>query len=215
MNYAKPGHAGCAGDSVLLDLMTCADLPSPPLTPTLSSPSPLLLTYDRFKTFAGNEAQMYEADFGPDEGPQLHVLVKTYHDKNMHLLRHEFNVYTAVAHLSIVPKLHAVIKSRSRPHWGGLIMEHAGTSLAAVYEEGDFECIELTPQERLEIYDAFRQLHVAGVVHGDVAPRNILRRPNGAFCLVDFDKSSLNHPCEGLTCPELAQLQRDLKLETV
>ncbi|KAF8192339.1 hypothetical protein K438DRAFT_1935133 [Mycena galopus ATCC 62051] len=138
--------------------------------------------------------------------------MKTYPVEDFNLLLHEFDVYTAVAHLDIVPKLHAVIKCRFEP-WGGLIMEYAGTTLS-IYDV-PWEDLKLTWQEKLDLYDALRQLHAAGVVHGDVAARNILRRPSGTFYLVDFDRSSLNHVCPGPACEELAQLQRNLGLEAV
>ncbi|KAJ7794269.1 thiolase-like protein [Mycena olivaceomarginata] len=157
--------------------------PPTPTLSTLSSRSPHLLTIDPYKTRGGNKASLYEATFALTGGPLLNVFMKTYPVEDFDLLLHEFDVYIAVAHLVIVPKLYADL--------------------------------ELTRQEKLDLYDALRQLHAAGVVHGDVAARNILRRPSGAFCLADFDRSSLNHVCPGPVCEELAQFQRDLGLEAV
>jgi hypothetical protein len=71
--------------------------------------------------------------------------MKTYPVEDFDLLLHEFDVYIVVAHLVIVPKLYAVIKCRFEP-WGGLIMEHAGTTLS-IYDV-PWEDLELTRQEK-------------------------------------------------------------------
>ncbi|KAJ7301074.1 hypothetical protein DFH08DRAFT_979078 [Mycena albidolilacea] len=164
------------------------------------------------QTRGGNKASLYEATFDLAGGPLFNMFMKTYPVEDFDLLLHEFDVYIAVAHLVIVPKLHAVIKCRFEP-WGALIMEHAGTTLSIYDVPG--EDLELTRQEKLDLYDALCQLNAAGVIHGDVAARNILRRLSGAFCLADFVRSSLNHIHPGPACEELAQLQRDLGLEAV
>ncbi|KAJ7041294.1 hypothetical protein C8F04DRAFT_1391151 [Mycena alexandri] len=204
---------------VPLDLMTREDLvtrhtsSSPPPAPSsLSSSSPHILTINPETTGVGNKASFYEATFVLAGGPPLNVFMKTYPVEDFDLLCHEFDVYTTVGHLDVVPKLYAVVKGRSTD-WGGLIMEHAGTSLS-IYNL-PWEKLLLSRQDKLNLYDAFRQLHAAGVVHGDVAARNILRRPSGAFCLVDFDRSTIGHLCPGSSCEELAQLQRDLGLEVI
>ncbi|KAJ7213100.1 hypothetical protein GGX14DRAFT_446295 [Mycena pura] len=202
--------------------MTRADLvahhvsPSPLPTPTsstLSSASPHLITIDPYSTRGGNKACIHHATFAMDGRPPFNVVLKTYPVEDFNLLIHEFDVYTAVAHLAVVvPTLHAVVKSRFEP-WGGLILEDAGTVLSKY--DTPWKALGLTPQDKVVLYDTLRQLHAAGVLHGDVAPRNILRRPSGAFCLVDFDRSTLNHVCPGPICKELSELQRVLALENV
>ncbi|KAJ7029907.1 hypothetical protein C8F04DRAFT_1187262 [Mycena alexandri] len=185
-----------------LDLMTRADVVAhftssfPQLTPPTPSSSSPHSVINPHTTSAGNTASLYEATLVLAEGPQ----------RPTQLNSHQLDVYTTVGHLAVVPKLHAVIKGRFTD-WGGLIMEHAGTALSI--HEGPCENLTLPQQDKFALYDVFLQLHAAGVVHGDVARRNI-RRPSGDFCVVDFDSSTLNHVCPGAACEELAQLRRNL-----
>ena len=37
------------------------------------------------------------------------------------------------------------------------------------------------------VHDLYRQLHQAGVIHGDVVPRHWLRGEDGKLRLIDFD----------------------------
>ncbi|KAJ7085407.1 hypothetical protein B0H15DRAFT_846801 [Mycena belliarum] len=214
MNFPADGFTG---PDVPLDLMTREDLVAhyasesySPTPPPLSAAAPHRLTIDGRSERCGNKASLFQATFALAGGPLLDVFVKTYPVEDFDLLLREFDVYSAAAHSGIVPKLHATIKCRPQP-WGGLIMENAGTALSA-YDD-PWEDLKLTQRERLELYDALRRLHAAGIVHGDVAARNILRRPTGAFCLVDFERSSLAHVCPGPVCEELARSQRNLGLE--
>ncbi|KAJ7192138.1 hypothetical protein GGX14DRAFT_380446, partial [Mycena pura] len=69
----------------------------------------------------------------------------------------------------------------------------------------DFVC-------RLRLYNALSEVHAAGVLHGDVFPRNVVRRPRGALCLVDFGRATLDHLCPGRRCQELSDLREALAL---
>ncbi|KAJ7862748.1 hypothetical protein B0H14DRAFT_3444464 [Mycena olivaceomarginata] len=131
-------------------------------------------------------------------------------DDDISLLIHEFDVYAAIVHLAvIVPTLHAVVKPRYDP-WGGLILENAGTVLSEY--DIRWDDLSLTHQEKILLYNTLHQLHSASVVHGDVAPRNILCRPCGAFCLVDFDRSTLNHKRGAVpSMEEYKQVQSDAR----
>ncbi|KAJ7913058.1 hypothetical protein B0H13DRAFT_2005592 [Mycena leptocephala] len=232
-SYAILHHPGpfpwLPPDDVPLDQMSRADLvaystSSSVSTPvsTLSSPSPYFLTIDSFKSRGGHTAAIHHGTFAMEGETPLRVVLKTYAIEDISRLIHEFDVYAAIAreagigekvarHLAvIVPTLHAVVKPRYDP-WGGLILENAGTVLSEY--EIRWDDLGLTHQEKILLYNTLRQLHSAGVVHGDVAPRNILRRPCGAFCLVDFDRSTLNHVCPGATCKELSEFQRVLRLQ--
>ncbi|KAJ7711094.1 hypothetical protein B0H16DRAFT_1745426 [Mycena metata] len=125
MHYPASGWWN-PGRETPLDLMTRADLvahsisSSPSQLPTRSTllpSSPHLLTV--------NPRTRYNAS----GGPLLNVFVETYPGEDFNLLLREFDVYTAVAHLDVVPKLNAVIKGRETD-WGGMVMEHADTALS-------------------------------------------------------------------------------------
>ncbi|KAK7020958.1 hypothetical protein R3P38DRAFT_2534879, partial [Favolaschia claudopus] len=56
------------------------------------------------------------------------------------------------------------------------------------------------------------EIHQAGIMHRDLAPRNIIRRARGSLCIIDFETASLNHKCPGETCSELSELHQALDL---
>ncbi|KAJ7914131.1 hypothetical protein B0H13DRAFT_1535586, partial [Mycena leptocephala] len=47
------------------------------------------------------------------------------------------------------------------------------------------------------LYCALKEVHAAGVVHRDMAPRNVVRRARGALCIVDFERAWVGHECPG------------------
>ena len=51
-----------------------------------------------------------------------------------------------------------------------------------------------------QVFALVKQLHGAGVDHGDLEPRNVLRTANGGFLLIDFTESVIH------TCPDSDQL---------
>jgi tRNA A-37 threonylcarbamoyl transferase component Bud32 len=65
---------------------------------------------------------------------------------------------------------------------------------------------------RMGIYFALVQIHAAGVSHGDVEPRNVVRRRWGTPCFVDFGLSTTDHRCQRDTCEELAHLRSALQI---
>ncbi|KAJ6559074.1 hypothetical protein DFH09DRAFT_1083693 [Mycena vulgaris] len=73
-----------------------------------------------------------------------------------------------------------------------LLMEDAGTPLGSA------------------IYAALFKIHEMGIQHGDVAPRNVVRRRNGGITFIDFG-SATEHCCLGWDiCSELTQSRQDL-----
>jgi len=46
----------------------------------------------------------------------------------------------------------------------------------------------------LRVLDAFAKLHEAGYLHGDIHPGNVLVRPDGSVCVLDFGRSGGIHP---------------------
>jgi serine/threonine protein kinase len=55
-------------------------------------------------------------------------------------------------------------------------------------------------------------VHLHGVAHGDVEPRNVVLDDEGRVTLVDFDSADRRHACSGaLNCYELKSLADALK----
>ncbi|KAK7012520.1 hypothetical protein R3P38DRAFT_2550136 [Favolaschia claudopus] len=65
---------------------------------------------------------------------------------------------------------------------------------------------------RILLYSSMKQIHAAGVVHSDVAPRNVVRGPQGALSVIDFESASVGHQCSGDDCEELKYLHEELHL---
>ncbi|KAJ6605710.1 hypothetical protein B0H10DRAFT_2440158 [Mycena sp. CBHHK59/15] len=159
-SYAILHHPGLFPPGRLLHLFVCFNAHI-----HLSSPLPYFLTIDSFKSRGGHTAAIHHGTFAMEGETPLRVVLKTYALEDINLLIHEFDVYAAIAHLAvIVPTLHAVVKPRYDP-WGGLILENAGTVLSEY--EICWDDLGLTHQEKILLYNTLRQLHSAGVVHGD------------------------------------------------
>ncbi|KAF8505234.1 hypothetical protein JB92DRAFT_2965796 [Gautieria morchelliformis] len=83
---------------------------------------------------------------------------------------------------------------------------------------------DLVEDERLELFSMALKLHQAGLRHGDLEPRNVLRSTTGQLKLVDLSEAS-EHQCCGTVqrgsrkrrrlyrCSELIRLRRELDLD--
>ncbi|KAJ7255199.1 hypothetical protein C8J57DRAFT_1345728, partial [Mycena rebaudengoi] len=71
----------------------------------------------------------------------------------------------------------------------------------------DWTSLELSTADKVQLYDALQQLHAAGVIHGDFYPRNIMRRADSTFCIIDFGDAEIDYSCPGSTCWELDHLR--------
>lgn len=61
----------------------------------------------------------------------------------------------------------------------------------------------------MKIMDAFKQIHNAGVTHGDVAERNVLIDGSGRISVIDFE-DALELECDrALAIPGLGDLGPD------
>lgn len=60
-------------------------------------------------------------------------------------------------------------------------------------------------------------VHYLGVAHGDLAPRNVLRKKwSFPFKIIDFGFSDVRHTCPGWReCGELKEVRRELHLDRV
>ncbi|KAJ7454658.1 hypothetical protein FB451DRAFT_1143991 [Mycena latifolia] len=130
------------------------------------------------------------------------VTIKTYNAAGLDELVAEITAYglladlqgsAVAAQIGIVAPLHWA--------WVGLLMEDVGPSLGSGERwEG------LALQEKKNIYDTLVTIHQKGVEHGDVAPRNVVRRPGGGIVFIDFGNAK-EHSCPGTdTCSELQRL---------
>jgi DNA-binding helix-hairpin-helix protein with protein kinase domain len=67
---------------------------------------------------------------------------------------------------------------------------------------------------RSELYTILQAIHLRGVVHGDVEPRNVVIEDDRRVTLVDFDSADRHHACPGgLQCFELSRLARAFEAE--
>lgn len=63
---------------------------------------------------------------------------------------------------------------------------------------------------RRELLHVLAAIHFSGVVHGDLAARNVVKRQkDGKVYIIDFSHSKL-HDCPGEGCFELAQAKLEL-----
>ncbi|KAJ7256768.1 hypothetical protein C8J57DRAFT_1344243 [Mycena rebaudengoi] len=154
----------------------------------------------------GDIGTVHRGNVQIDQHKPFRIILKSYGNSHFPELIHELDVYAALNHLAVViPQLYAVIGPPTGDY-ASLLLEDAGERIV-----GDtWEHAALTITDKRRLYYALAEIHAAGVVHGDVFPRNVVRRPRGALCFIDFGAATLGHRCPGPTCRELFSLQRDL-----
>ncbi|EJU06433.1 hypothetical protein DACRYDRAFT_19595 [Dacryopinax primogenitus] len=96
------------------------------------------------------------------------------------------------------------------PHCFGLFgsADRTHSVLVLSYEGRPIQDIRERAQDVLTLV---KKIHDLGIVHGDVAARNILARKDASLCLIDFH-CSYHHgePCDG-HCTELEELDSDVQ----
>ncbi|KAL5483003.1 GSE1_5 [Sanghuangporus weigelae] len=70
-----------------------------------------------------------------------------------------------------------------------LVMDYGGDAL----DEKDWD--SLTDRDRVELFEAIAALHAIGILHSDISPQNVLRRPDGSLCIIDFSESEFHKCC--------------------
>ncbi|KAJ7222205.1 hypothetical protein GGX14DRAFT_428204 [Mycena pura] len=138
------------------------------------------------------------------------VIMKVVHEHfNFHMVAREVKAYRQLQDLSVVvPHLFAVMREPADPSSAIMVLENAGERIG----HGCWDDVVLDESDKKEIYFTLAQIHARGVLHGDVMPRNVVRRPHGGMCFVDFGLAEVGHRCDPQSCFELVKLRRKLGL---
>ncbi|KAJ7668138.1 hypothetical protein B0H17DRAFT_224909 [Mycena rosella] len=178
------------------------------VTATSSSQRPMTphFTITR-RVSSGEVAQVLAGDL---EGQP--VIFKTYPTSAAETLRREVSAYERLGQLTVVPALLGVY-SLPGEDWAGLLLQDSGVKVG----RGDWvdHTHELNLAERLAIYAAVCAVHDAGVLHGDVEPRNIVRGARGAMSVIDFGHARMGHVCPGNGCEEPVHLRGCLDIASI
>ncbi|KAJ7930517.1 hypothetical protein B0H13DRAFT_1961681 [Mycena leptocephala] len=171
-------------------------VPSPPID---SAPR-LYLTH---RLASGHIAQVFCG--------HLAIVFKVYGEDDLNDLLREMSAYARLSHLTITPKLLGAFSLLQGNAWTGtgLLLENIGVQVGS----GDsWKELRLPLTDRRRVYDALTELHTAKVLHTDFVPRNVLRRNDGSFFVIDFGNASVDHLCPGTDCGELKQLRDALEI---
>ncbi|KAJ6591502.1 hypothetical protein DFH09DRAFT_176674 [Mycena vulgaris] len=134
------------------------------------------------------------------------VVVKVYEELIFNGLIREMDAYERLLSLPTVPKSFGVFGPSDKA-WAALVIEDKGTPLAS-----DAHWADLPLSDREAIYMAAADIHAAGVQHGDLEARNIVRDEEGRLSILDFGHATVNHACERGVCGELSDLRQNLGL---
>jgi serine/threonine protein kinase len=127
----------------------------------------------------------------------LPVVIKTLHHRLRHQpgfepLKQQFQKLALYLHKSEHPHLVRVFQSFEEQHYICMVMEYIrGQTLAEIVQTGQ----PLSPSQALgyiqQIASGLQELHQQGFLHGDLAPRNIIRQyGSNSVILTDFSLSS-------------------------
>jgi len=135
------------------------------------------------KLHQGSEAVVWE---DRDQG----VLFKQFFDEE--IFRNEVQFYNRLKGIGWVPTLLGTVSERHR--WG-IFLTFEGQRL----EEEEWN----DPSSLDYVKGRVIELHKLGIHHHDLAPRNVLRRPNGTLVITDFGLAmNADDCCEGEGCPD-------------
>ncbi|KAJ7430115.1 hypothetical protein B0H11DRAFT_2398553 [Mycena galericulata] len=184
---------------------SCATAPSSICTPHSPANVPTIELTTTIHT--AELADVARATFHKD-GQTSHAVLKTYDATGFRQVVAEVRAYetlrdlqgtTVAAQIGIIAPLHWT--------WVGLLMEDAGDPLGC----GE-DWAALGPLDRKLIYTALVKIHETDVQHGDVAPRNVVRPPDGGIAFIDFGCAE-QHRCPGRdACRELLEMEKELHL---
>ncbi|KAJ7682451.1 hypothetical protein DFH06DRAFT_1161137 [Mycena polygramma] len=131
----------------------------------------------------------YESDKENDEGD---------------LVRHEALIYEFLASSG---------KQRITPRYYGVFQDTIGTVALVLENSGkalkSFD--SLTDEQAQKLFAQVVEMQTAGVIHGDLAPRHIVRDSEGELRIIDFHTAELGHRCSGKKkCRELQRFWKML-----
>ncbi|KAJ7467538.1 hypothetical protein FB451DRAFT_394274 [Mycena latifolia] len=172
--------------------------PSDYSAPSLFSPSHLFV--HAFINY-NHQAYVYRGKLDGET-----VIVKAYEELGFDGLLREISAYDRLRSLPTVPRAIGVFGPPDKA-WAALVIEDRGTPLAS---EHRWETLPLN--DRMAIYNAAANVHLAGVHHGDLDARNFVRDTEGHLSIVDFGHATVDHACEPGVCVELTDLRRNLGL---
>ncbi|KAJ7079521.1 hypothetical protein C8R44DRAFT_824699 [Mycena epipterygia] len=172
--------------------------PSDYSAPSLFSPSHLFV---HAFIHSNHQAYVYR---GKLDGKT--VIVKAYEELRFDGLLREIRAYDRLRSLPTVPRAIGVFGPPDKA-WAALVIEDRGIPLAS---EHRWETLPLN--DRVAIYTAAANVHLAGVHHGDLEARNFVRDTEGHLSIVDFGHATVDHACEPRVCVELTDLRQNLGL---
>ncbi|KAJ6558061.1 hypothetical protein B0H19DRAFT_127494 [Mycena capillaripes] len=166
--------------------------------------------YIRQQLPSADIVQVFRAELVTEDRPAQLVVLKLYGAHHLPDLLREVSAYDRLRRrlTSLVPDVLGIFCSIQDQGWFGLLLDDRGVRVGS----DSWASVVLTSADKHCLFDALLQLHTAGVVHNDFFPRNVLRRPDGTFSLIDFGSATVEHDCPGDACPELAKLRMELKI---
>ncbi|KAJ7089826.1 hypothetical protein B0H15DRAFT_273297 [Mycena belliarum] len=106
-------------------------------------------------------------------------------------------------------------KQEISPRYFGTFRDNAG-SVVLIIENGGtaLESFDGLPtQHRKALLEKAEQMHIFGIVHNDLEPRNIVRSAEGELRIIDFGHANMGHSCDGREeCEELLGFKKALEL---
>ncbi|MFC8067736.1 serine/threonine-protein kinase [Streptomyces sp. NPDC057293] len=134
----------------------------------------------------------------PVAAKELHIAAGGDEDRRTRMRRavREARAVARVPHPHVVG-VHDLVEFEDRL-W--IVMELvSGPSLAAHLSRSGPLTPEHTARLGLQLLDALRAVHLAGALHRDVKPANVLLRPDGSAVLTDFGIAALDEDGEPVT----------------
>ncbi|GAA4961353.1 class III lanthionine synthetase LanKC [Yinghuangia aomiensis] len=115
-------------------------------------------------------------------------------------LRQEHDMLSKVAGLPGVPAVHGLLKAWEH-HFlvqefveGGALTEWLTSRYPLIHPDADEAAVAAYTREALGIVERVERtleaIHARGVVFGDLHPRNLIVRPDGDICFIDFELAS-------------------------